>query len=68
MLTQAGASLVALADSMMVGHYGTADLAAVSFSNAIFFTAMVFAMGALMGITPLIGIQVGHIEATTSEQ
>lgn len=59
MLTQAGASLVALFDSMMVGHYATADLAAVSFSNAIFFTVMVFAMGALMGITPLIGIEVG---------
>ena len=60
MLTQAGASLVALVDSMMVGHYGTADLAAVSFSNAIVFTVMVFAMGALMGITPLVGIEVGR--------
>ena len=59
MLTQAGASLVGLADSMMVGHYSTADLAGVSFSNAIFFTVMVFAMGALMGITPLVGIEVG---------
>ncbi len=46
MLTQLGAVLVGLADSMMVGRYGTADLAAVSFSNAIFFTVMVFAMGA----------------------
>ena len=52
MLTQLGAALVGLADSIMVGHYGTADLAAVSFSNAIFFTVMVFAMGAVMGITP----------------
>lgn len=60
MLTQLGASLVGLFDSMMVGHYATADLAAVSFSNAIFFTVMVFAMGALMGITPLVGYEVGH--------
>ena len=59
MLTQLGASLVGFFDSMMVGHYATVDLAAVSFSNAIFFTVMVFAMGALMGITPLVGIQVG---------
>ncbi len=65
MLTQAGAALVGLFDSMMVGHYSTADLAAVSFSNAIFFTVMVFAMGALMGITPLIGIEVG--KAASSE-
>ena len=49
MLTQFGAAMVGLADSIMVGHYGTADLAAVSFSNALFFTVMVFAMGALMG-------------------
>lgn len=60
MLTQVGASLVGLFDSMMVGHYSTADLAAVSFSNAIFFTVMVFAMGALMGITPLVGYEMGH--------
>lgn len=62
MLTQLGASLVGLFDSMMVGHYATADLAAVSFSNAIFFTVMVFAMGALMGITPLVGYEIGHKE------
>lgn len=61
MLTQLGASLVGLFDSMMVGHYGTVELAAVSFSNAIFFTVMVFAMGALMGITPLIGIHMGEM-------
>ena len=59
MLTQLGASLVGFFDSMMVGHYATVDLAAVSFANAIFFTVMVFAMGALMGITPLVGIQIG---------
>ena len=54
-LTQLGAALVGLADSVMVGHYGTTDLAAVSFANGIFFTFMVFAMGSLMGITPLVG-------------
>lgn len=62
MLTQLGAALVGLADSIMVGHYGTADLAAVSFSNAIFFTVMVFAMGAVMGITPLVGHVHGRME------
>ena len=62
MLTQFGAALVGLADSIMVGHYGTADLAAVSFSNALFFTVMVFAMGALMGITPLVGHVHGRLE------
>ena len=62
MMTQLGASLVGLFDSIMVGRYATVDLAAVSFSNAIFFTVMVFAMGALMGLTPLVGIQVGELQ------
>ena len=62
MLTQLGAAMVGLADSVMVGHYGTTDLAAVSFSNAIFFTVMVFAMGAVMGITPLVGHVHGRLE------
>ena len=68
MLTQLGASLVGLFDSIMVGHYATVDLAAVSFSNAIFFTVMVFAMGALMGLTPLVGFQVGSLTASESER
>ena len=62
MLTQLGAALVGLFDSIMVGHYSTADLAAVSFSNAIFFTVMVFSMGAVMGITPLVGQVHGRLE------
>ena len=65
MLTQLGASLVGFFDSIMVGHYATVDLAAVSFSNAIFFTVMVFAMGALMGLTPLVGIEVGKMSDET---
>ena len=73
MLTQFGAAMVGLADSIMVGHYGTADLAAVSFSNALFFTVMVFAMGALMGVTPLVGHVHGRLEwllqqGTTNEE
>lgn len=66
MLTQLGASLVGLFDSIMVGRYATVDLAAVSFSNALFFTIMVFAMGALMGLTPLVGIQVGSLSSDSS--
>ena len=67
MLTQFGAALVGLADSIMVGHYSTADLAAVSFSNAIFFTVMVFSMGAVMGITPLVGHVHGRLERLLAE-
>ena len=62
MLTQLGAALVGLFDSIMVGHYSTADLAAISFSNALFFTVMVFAMGVVMGITPVVGHVHGRLE------
>ena len=55
MLTQLGGAIIGIVDSVMVGHYSTTDLAAVSFANGIFFTFMVFAMGAMMGITPLVG-------------
>ena len=68
MLTQLGASLVGLCDSIMVGRYATVDLAAVSFSNALFFTVMVFAMGALMGLTPLVGLQIGKLAEIESGQ
>jgi MATE family multidrug resistance protein len=68
MLTQLGASLVGFFDSIMVGHYATVDLAAVSFSNALFFTVMVFAMGALMGLTPLVGIQVGEMAQSSGNK
>ncbi len=54
-MTQLGGALVGLADSIMVGRYGTTELAAVSFSNGIFFMVMVFAMGCVMGLTPLVG-------------
>ncbi len=54
-MTQLGGALVGLADSIMVGRYGTTELAAVSFSNGIFFMVMVFAMGCVMGLTPMVG-------------
>ncbi len=54
-LTQLGGALVGLADSIMVGWYGTTELAAVSFANGIFFMIMVFAFGCIMGLTPIVG-------------
>lgn len=68
MLTQLGASLVGLFDSIMVGHYATVDLAAVSFANALFFMAMAFAMGALMAITPLVGVCIGEMNVQQENQ
>lgn len=54
-MTQLCAALGGLIDTLMVGRYGTTELAAVSFGNSIFITFMVFCMGATMGLTPLVG-------------
>ena len=40
MLTQAGQITVNLADNIMVGHLGTAELAGVSFANSILILGM----------------------------
>ncbi|MGD9928851.1 MAG: MATE family efflux transporter [Mangrovibacterium sp.] len=54
-LSQVGQVTVSLADNMMVGHAGTTELAAASFSNSIFHIGMLFGLGVTMGVTPLVG-------------
>lgn len=49
-----GHTFVAFADNIMVGQLGTAELAAVSLGNSIFFIAMSFGIGFSTAITPLI--------------
>ena len=62
MLTQAGQVTVQLADNIMVGHLGTAQLAAVSFANSIFILGMVFGIGFTQGLTPHVGQSFGKGE------
>ena len=59
MITQAGQVLVQLADNIMVGHLGAAELAGVSFANAIIMIGLVFAIGFTQGVTPVIGQHFG---------
>lgn len=54
-LTQVGGGMVALFDNIMVGHLGAVELAAVAFANSVYILGHVFAMGAVMGLTPLVG-------------
>lgn len=54
-LSQIGQVTVSLADNMMVGHVGTVELAAASFSINIFHLGMLFGIGTTMGLTPLVG-------------
>jgi multidrug resistance protein, MATE family len=54
-LTQAGQMTVQLIDNAMVGHFGTAELAAASFANNIYIVIMLLGLGVFMGVTPLVG-------------
>lgn len=60
MITQAGQVVVQLADNIMVGHVGTAELAGVSFANAIFVVGIVSLIGFSQGLTPLVGESMGR--------
>ncbi|PWD99861.1 MATE family efflux transporter [Marinilabilia rubra] len=55
MLAQAGQMIVVLADNLMVGQLGTVPLAAASFANTVFVVGMVFGIGMVNGLTPLVG-------------
>jgi MATE family multidrug resistance protein len=54
-ISQIGQVSVSLIDNIMVGHVGTAELAAASFANSVFMIGMLFGMGITFGITPLVG-------------
>ena len=55
LVTQVGIIVVNFADTMMVGTYGTEELAAAAFVNSLFIIATVMQIGFASGITPLIG-------------
>lgn len=54
MLGQLGHILVALADNLMVGQLGAAELAAVSLGNSLVFIALSIGIGFSFAITPLV--------------
>jgi MATE family multidrug resistance protein len=46
-------------DTVMVGHFSARDLAAVALGNLYFFTSIVFPMGLLMSLDPVVSQAVG---------
>ncbi len=52
-----------VADTIMVGHFSATDLAAVALGNLYFFTAVVFPMGVLMALDPIVSQAVGAGDA-----
>lgn len=55
LITQIGVIMVNFADTMMVGSYGTDELAAAAFVNSLFMIATIMQIGFASGITPIIG-------------
>ena len=55
---------VQLVDNAMVGHVGTAELAAASFANSIYVVIMLFGLGVFLGVTPL----VSHARGANDDQ
>jgi MATE family multidrug resistance protein len=56
---QVGMMAMGVVDTIMVGHYSAADLAAVALGNLYFFSAVVFPMGVLMALDPVVSQAVG---------
>jgi MATE family multidrug resistance protein len=58
-VVQVGMMLMGVVDTIMVGHFSARDLAAVALGNLYFFTAVVFPMGLLMSLDPLVSQAMG---------
>ena len=52
---QLGIIVLSLADTLMVGRYGTEELAAAGFVNNMFNLVIMFATGFSYGLTPIVG-------------
>ena len=56
---QVGLMTMGVVDSIMVGHISAAALAGVALGNVYFFAAVVFGMGALLALDPVVSQAVG---------
>lgn len=59
---QLGSTLLGVVDSMVVGRVGAAELGAVALGNMLQFTFVVFGMGIVFGIEPLVAQAAGARE------
>lgn len=58
-VVQVGMMLMGVVDTIMVGHVSPTDLAAVALGNLYFFSAVVFGLGTLLSLDPIISQAVG---------
>lgn len=59
---QLGSIVLAFADTLMIGHHTTIELAAAAFVNNIFNMVIIFALGFSYAITPTVGTLYGRCE------
>lgn len=59
---QLGSIVLAFADTLMIGHHSTVELAAAAFVNNMFNLAIIFALGFSYAITPTVGTLYGRCE------
>ena len=52
---QIGVIVLGFADTLMVGHHSSTELAAASFVNNMFNLAIIFSTGFAYGLTPVVG-------------
>ena len=52
---QLGVIVLGFADTLMIGHHGTYELAAASFVNSMFGLIIVFSVGFSCGLIPIVG-------------
>ncbi|MEG0454389.1 MAG: MATE family efflux transporter, partial [Bacteroides sp.] len=57
---QIGVIVLGFADTLMIGHHSTNELAAASFVNNVFNLAIIFSTGFSYGLTPIVGSFYGN--------
>ncbi len=57
---QIGTIILGFADTLMIGHHSTPELAAAAFVNNMFTLVFIFAMGFAYGLTPIVGSLYGQ--------
>lgn len=59
---QLGVIILGFADTLMIGHHSTTELAAASFVNNLFSLVILFGTGFSYGLTPIVGEMYGRRE------
>ena len=60
MIGQVGVIILGVADTLMIGHHSTPELAAASFVNNMFNLCIIFSTGFSYGLTPVVGSFFGN--------